>query len=64
MPLSNGCGIGNLSSKLRWGGISDHLDLPADDKCKSEQMRGTCEPPGGVFPLGRGGGVVRLLEKA
>jgi hypothetical protein len=26
-------------------GVSGHSDCPTDDRCNSEQMRGTYEPP-------------------
>jgi len=36
-----------ILKQVKMGGISDHPDLPADDKCNPEQMRGTNEHPKG-----------------
>jgi len=47
---------------LKWG-ISDLLGCSAYDRCRPEQMRGTCEPLKGSFPFREGRRPENLLKE-
>jgi len=44
-------------------GISDFLGCSAYDRCRPEQMRGTCEPLKGSFPFREGRRPENLLKE-